>query len=855
MANPAPLPPIVSGPIFSTSTQVYVGDLLPNSTVNVYVTGVSAPVGTATATSSPGSIWVPVTTKLLKAGQQITATQTYTGTDPSILAAVSKGVESAHSTRPVTILNPPNPPPTPIFVSGLCTCMDWVYIDGLIAGATLTITMGGTPMVKAAAVTQSPQWFQLDSVAIPAGSVLEAQQNIGASKSPVTLSDPIEVAPALGPPVIKPQPLDCQTGLGLSNLVAGADLKIINGGSEYFATSAWSAWDLVDLAPLQVAPSSAQQYFARRCQDLTGPIAPFTVSKQAPRFPKVSYVPCADVTWLSVSDVVGGEILTIDVSYSTKGGPAPLLRLGACGVSGPGPVPLPNGWYPADAVPGSVTLQIGALLCDQTLPNPGHTSVAVVQPSGPFLAPTVQQPLYDCATSVFVQGANPGSLIQIISGPPPSPPIPRSNPVVAPAANFPVRLWWPLQMGEQIYVTQAGCNANGQSFPAVSVLPPPALPVPTVASNYVLTTAKSVRVKNVVPGAQVTLFLDGAPESQVDSIEAEDGPPAGKPPRVQVSLPVGSSLKVGDVFTAGQTLCNEKALPAAGQGGGVGVQAPVPNPAGGLNGSSNYFFATSGCQNLTSLLVTIQVTEDIKYGSTTSGPSSYCPGSTSPLVGFSFQLNCYSPLKGKPLAAFQQYVIALVGNQLSGLINTYPVSGSAIILPTSSYQIGSSVGVPSAGILPKNYRMTIQLGSDSKQNINTVTMQVFDPTGKSVAVWGQTILSIPDVTLTEADLAPIVAFTLDLTGPGCGQAVVLTAGAGLFTYSAPVPLTVVSANPFPGCSEYGGGTAEHSTSSYGVLPANPGNPFTQSFGVSGTTPKLLGPPGPHPLRSLRPPQR
>jgi len=36
MANPAPLPPIVNGPIYTTSTRVYVDNVLPNSIVTVY---------------------------------------------------------------------------------------------------------------------------------------------------------------------------------------------------------------------------------------------------------------------------------------------------------------------------------------------------------------------------------------------------------------------------------------------------------------------------------------------------------------------------------------------------------------------------------------------------------------------------------------------------------------------------------------------------------------------------------------------------------------------------------------------------------------------------------------------------
>ncbi len=178
MANPPPLPPIVSGPVYTTSKQVLVDSVLPNAKVTVYNDSASThAVGMATSTS-PGAIWVPLTGTIAH-GQPITARQQYTGSDPKILVT---GL-SPPSTLPVPVLLPPTPLPAPIFASGLCTCMDWVYIDGLISGATLTITMGATTMVAAALVTQTPQWFQLAAHTIPSGSVLTAQQNIGSATS------------------------------------------------------------------------------------------------------------------------------------------------------------------------------------------------------------------------------------------------------------------------------------------------------------------------------------------------------------------------------------------------------------------------------------------------------------------------------------------------------------------------------------------------------------------------------------------------------------------------------------------------------------------------------------------------
>ena len=822
MANPPPLPPIVSGPIFNTSPQVYVHSLLPNSKVSVYnipnPTPTTTPVGTANTSASPGGIWVPLTIKL-SLGQQITATQQYTGSDAKILALVNSD-PSPPSTRPVTVLDAPDPLPTPVFVSGLCTCMDWVYIDGLIPGATLKIELKNPgaplpyPTVVNADVTQSSQWFQLAAVAIAEGAVLEAQQSIGSRKStPLTQSNPIPIAPVLQPPVITPQPLDCQTNLGLSNTVPGADLRIRDGVTEYFATNPSSSYNLSPLGPLQVAAPSgeqwAQQYFTR-CNQETSKPAPFTVTKQAPKTPKVGYKPCADASQLSVSDVVGGEILSIAVSYSTMSGKAPLKSLGSGGVSGPGPLPLPNGWYPADAV-GPVTLQIGALLCDT--PSPGYASVTVQPPSKSIPAPTVQEPLYDCATFVFIQGANPGSLIQVFSGPPPSPPIARSNPVVATTANFPVHLWWRLAAGEHIFVKQQGCNADGQSKSIPVVAPPPHLSAPTVAGDYVLSTATSVLVDHVAPGAQVMLFVGGhARGAPVDSIQAETGPPPAlpAPQLIQVSLPVGwPPLQKGEVLTAGQAFCGAPILPPA-QGRGVMVQAPESDPSGGLNGSSNYFMcvpigpiSSMQCQNLTGVAVTIEVSEDIVFGDIVSGS-----GPSGVLKGFGFQLNCYSQ------TTFQQYVISLQDTELLGIINIYHITGGLLFPPPPTQNL-LPMALPSVAI-PKGYKMQIVLGYKG-ENVNSVTWVV---NGTS------TVGNIP-----ETDATPIQTFTLDLVGPGWAEHAVLKSGAGLFTYSASSRLTVVNAMP----CVMAGGTGEQSNSSYGKLSANPGNPFTQTFTVRGTT--------------------
>ena len=87
MANPPPLPPVVDGPIYNTSTQVYVDNLLPDSTVTVY-NGPSSTnvVGTGATSSSPGAIWVTLSSPI---SQNIPTLLTSTACRPTMWRPLS----------------------------------------------------------------------------------------------------------------------------------------------------------------------------------------------------------------------------------------------------------------------------------------------------------------------------------------------------------------------------------------------------------------------------------------------------------------------------------------------------------------------------------------------------------------------------------------------------------------------------------------------------------------------------------------------------------------------------------------------------------------------------------------------
>lgn len=123
--------------------------------------------------------------------------------------------------------------------------------------------------------------------------------------------------------------------------------------------------------------------------------------------------------------------------------------------------------------------------------------------------------------------------------------------------------------------------------------------------------------------------------------------------------------------------------------------------------------------------------------------------------------------------------------------------------------------------IPAGYRLKMTLQNDSSGNVTGVTWVVTDNLGKTLANNTQPVPGLP------ADLAPIIAFELNLIGPISGESAVLASGAGAFSYRASSPLTAL--NKEPPCAETKVRTGEAINSLYGVLPSNPANPLVQSF--------------------------
>ena len=257
-----------------------------------------------------------------------------------------------------------------------------------------------------------------------------------------------------------------------------------------------------------------------------------------------------------------------------------------------------------------------------------------------------------------------------------------------------------------------------------------------------------------------------------------------------------------------QTLCNQNTCAAV--------------PPNDLGSNINYFIA-SNCDPLIQTNVIIYVTQDI------------VPDPSNKTKGFSFQLNAYSPAGA--LCQAQQYgfvVDTTDGNAvISGFVDNWSTPTNELINHVVKLL---SLDSPK---LPAGFSLEISLLNDSEGNVNTVEFVISDSEGQLLVDQNVDLLQLA----TQADLAPILAFEIDLVGPYNGEAAQLTSGAGNFSYSAQTLMTAQSSQPTCTAAQ-GWATEELANSAYGSMPCNPSKGLFQDFSVlsssSGVTNRRRG---------------
>ena len=192
-------------------------------------------------------------------------------------------------------------------------------------------------------------------------------------------------------------------------------------------------------------------------------------------------------------------------------------------------------------------------------------------------------------------------------------------------------------------------------------------------------------------------------------------------------------------------------------------------------------------------------------------------------IGFSLQVNAYSPSGTEPTAA-QQYGVTITGNSISGFIDNW--RDVATLVVCDNFGLAST---PLSNGLPAGYSLLVGLLNDASGNVTAANYQVFDDKGNQLAnstvnvqnaACNCGILGPPCLGFQPGDLSPMSSFTVDLVGPDNSQTTTFSSGAGSIRYNVwSAPIFPVNSTPL--CVELDFGTAEQSNVSYGTLNSCP----------------------------------
>lgn len=530
-----PLAPLAHGPITPLSPMVRVIGVLPGAEVTILQDG--RPIGHATATE-PGELWVPLTVQPVVGGTVTASQKTDGGTSSPSLSSVS-------------VVDIPDPLPTPVIASELNTCMADVLVGALVPGATLRARISGLD-VATTKVTADFSGLGLDPMQpIPANTGLDVWQEatIGGvlRKSAEAHSVPIaqfrlpDGEQSLPPPQIATPLQACQTSILFAEVAGGATTRVDNEGQwiEWFNPA--SSFTGYGGRPLRPGELTARQQMPR-CRLESG-VATFRVDPPAdPPAPVVQHDLCPSVLRLSISNLVPGGILLLSREVKQANG-SHVSIIGEAGIAYPQQsIDLPSDFQGTDPR-GPVSVIVQQQLCASP-PSP-PCRVRLAEPGGPFPAPEIIPEVFDCVRVLRLRGAHPGSLIQASDT---SSGAPISEAVVAAAPDFPLFLWFPVVAGQRVRVTQAGCNADGASDATVLPLPDP---LPWLEfSAPVRPGAKHVRLRSVLPGARVHLVIDNTFGPGVECLSEDPWVPVW-----------GAPLKERQRLMAIQVLCDRSSSP------------------------------------------------------------------------------------------------------------------------------------------------------------------------------------------------------------------------------------------------------------------------------------------------------
>jgi hypothetical protein len=506
------LPPAVIGPLSECSSSVRVQGQLIGATVRLVANGV--PVGSGVATWTD-QVFPLAGGAALAPGANVTATQSLAG------------VTSPPSPQPVIVQKKP---PT-IGHVGLKThvyaCGQCLWLDGMVPGATVEVTAGGAPRGSGTAADGSAR-ISLSAPTLASDTLVATQTACGIAGLPTPLPAPDPLPGEKGqlaPPTVEAPLRACQRAVTVSNVIDGARVILQETLTPGFTEQA--CFDLPTLwfpvPPLKAGASVSAVQTMPGCHLKSPPSASVPVGPATP-VPVPVVVPplCAGSVSVRVDGLLPGspvEIFEGSTSLGTGSAPASTFD------------------FPVPPLSANATITARQELCSNwSAPSAG---VKVNPKPASLPTPAVMSPLYECGAAVHVSNLHPGSSVYVYS-------VQLGGPIgyaAVYATQADVLVAPQLIKGDHVYAVQHGCGLVSSQSAAVLVQPL-GKPGPPEIVSPVEDCMKSVTVADVIPGAHVDVYVNGAWRGSAVTTAAT----------VEVPILFGP-LHVGDQVRARQIIC------------------------------------------------------------------------------------------------------------------------------------------------------------------------------------------------------------------------------------------------------------------------------------------------------------
>jgi hypothetical protein len=352
-------------------------------------------------------------------------------------------------------------------------------------------------------VGQTASWLNINptqqissgnSITVHQEASIGGHNEVGPSQTLPNIPQFIHQKGPLGPGTFKGL-VECSTTLEILGVTPGAVTVIANEGqNETWINPTQHLMGKGGL-PLKAGMITAQQSMPRCKQD--GTLWTDTVPKVGDLPPPtITHDLCSDVLRLTASTVhVGGTFIVAREVHPASGpitssviGNRPILY-------DPEIIDLPQSIKLSDPA-GQVYISVSQSSCGVT----SKPTLVKLASGGPFGPPGVRGTLYECARSIPITNAHPGSNILTFDD---TGALADLKGVEVP--NFTIRTWRGLQPG-QLTIQQFGCKADAKVSMPVNKLPD-FLPMPVIPTKLRPNTSW-VPVQDIIQGAQVYLLID-----------------------------------------------------------------------------------------------------------------------------------------------------------------------------------------------------------------------------------------------------------------------------------------------------------------------------------------------------------